>query len=84
MANEHAKNITIIVNAQKKEVSGDTISYEQVVNLAFNNNPPTGENVKITVNYSKGVHDASGSLTPSQSVQIKKQMVFNVKPTDRS
>ena len=54
------------------------------MNLAFNNEPPTGPNVVITVTYSKGEHPKDGSLLPGQSVKVKAGMVFNVTATDKS
>ncbi|MEX0600916.1 MAG: multiubiquitin domain-containing protein [Rhodothermales bacterium] len=76
--------ITIIVNARKKEVEGDSVSYDQIVNLAFNNNPPTGEYIVITVTYSAGVKGAQGSLLAGDSVAMKNGMIFNVTATDKS
>ena len=78
------KEFTIIVNGRKKEVIGRELSFEQIVNLAYNDNPPTGPNVIITVTYSKGEDDKQGTLLPGQTVKIKNGMVFNAKATDRS
>jgi hypothetical protein len=79
------KTVTIIVNGRPKEVTAKELTFEEIGNLAFDNNPPTGENVVITVTYSKG--DASkheGTLLPGESVKIKAGMVFNVTATDKS
>ena len=81
---DHDKRVNIIVNGSKKQVDGPTVSYEQIVNIAFDNKPPTGENVVITVTYSRGEHDAQGTLLPGKSVAVKSGMVFNAKATDRS
>lgn len=78
------KHFNIVVNARKKDVAASTLSYDDVLNLAFDNQPPRGENVVITVSYSKGPHDSSGTLIAGQSVEIKSGMVFDVRPTDRS
>jgi hypothetical protein len=82
---EHQKTITIIVNGRPKHVPGTTISFEDLVKLAFGDNPPSGSNVEITVTYSKG-HDPhrQGSLLPGQSVPITNGMVFDVTATDKS
>jgi hypothetical protein len=72
---------TVIVNGRPKKVVQDSLSYEDVVRLAFDN-PPAGENVLITVNWRHG-HD-SGSLTPGQSVEVRGGMKFDVTPTDKS
>lgn len=81
---DHDKSLTIIVNGRKREVTAKELSFEEIVNLAFDNNPPTGPNVLITVTYSKGEHDKQGTLLPGNSVKIKEGMIFNVIPTDKS
>jgi hypothetical protein len=78
------KHSEIIVNGRKKEVAASSLSYDEVVNLAFDNQPPRGENVIITVTYSKGSHNSNGTLVSGESVEIKSGMVFNVTATDRS
>ncbi|HLY61043.1 MAG TPA: multiubiquitin domain-containing protein [Terriglobia bacterium] len=90
MAEENAKvdhgndTVTIIVNAREKKVTGNQISFEQVVKLAYDNNPPSGPNVVITVTYGKGEGGKQGTLLPDGTVPIKNGMIFNVKATDRS
>lgn len=81
---EHEKVFTIIVNGRKRTVNSRELTYEDVVNLAYDNNPPVGENVVITVTYSRGDNDSAGSLLAGQEVKVKEGMVFNVKATDRS
>jgi len=78
------KTYHIVVNGQKKEVGTNVLSYDAVVNLGFDNNPPKGENVVITVTFSKAEHDKQGTLVAGQSVVIKNGTIFNVKATDRS
>ncbi len=78
------RTYTIYVNAQPKVVATKTVTYEQIVALAFPN-PPTGPNVRFTVGYEDGPHqNPAGSLMPGQSVRIKEGMIFNVTPTDKS
>lgn len=78
------KEVTIVVNAQKKTVAKGELSFTEIVNLAFNNNPPTGPNIVITVTYSRGEGDKKGSLVEGQSVKVKEGMIFDVTATDRS
>jgi len=80
----HGKHFNIIVNGRQKDIAASSLTYDDVVNLAFDNQPPRGENVVITVTYSKGLHNSSGTLVSGQSVEVKSGMVFNVTPTDRS
>lgn len=78
------KQVSIIIDGTPFEVPKGKITFEQVVNLAFDNNPPSGPNVVITVNYSRGEGGHSGSLLPGQDVEVTAGMVFNVKATDKS
>ena len=81
---DHDKASTIIVNGRRKEVRAKELSFEEVVNLAFENNPPSGPNVVITVTFSKGEDGKQGTLLPGGSVKLKEGMVFNVTATDKS
>jgi hypothetical protein len=83
-AEHHHEPVTIIVNGRPKEVTQKELTFEEVVNLAFNNDPPHGPNVVITVTYSKGDGGKQGSLLPGHHVKVKAGMVFNVKATDKS
>ncbi len=78
----HEKTVEIIVNSRPKKVEPGEISYEQVINLAFDNNPPSGDGVLITVTYKKG-HD-EGSLTAGRSVPVENGMKFDVSATNKS
>lgn len=79
------KRVTIIVNGRERSWPKNTeISYEEVVRLAFEN-PPTGDDVQITVQYTRGEgHKPSGTLVEGQSVKVKDGMVFDVTATNRS
>lgn len=83
MANE--KTVTIIVNGRPKEIDKNAdLTYEQIVALAFPN-PPTGQNVQFTVQYTRGQgNKPSGVLIEGQSVKVKDGMVFDVTATNRS
>ncbi len=80
------KDVTIIVNGTQKTVDKNAeLSYEEVVALAFEN-PPTGENILITVNYRRGHgNKPEGSLAAGDPpVKVKDGMIFDVTPTDKS
>jgi hypothetical protein len=82
---EHEKTVTIIVDGTPHDWTEKEISYEQVVNLAYDGNPPTGENILITVGYRRGHGEKhEGDLEPGQSVKVKDGMIFDVTATDRS
>jgi hypothetical protein len=83
---DHGKDhqTTIIVNAQPKVVTSKELTYEEVVKLAYPN-PPTGENVLITVSFRRGAGNRpEGTLVAGESVKVKEGMVFNVRATDKS
>jgi hypothetical protein len=78
------KSYTIYVNGQEKVVTTKTVSYAEIVALAFPN-PPTGQNIRYTVGYEDGPHkNPSGSLMPGGTVRVKDGMIFDVTPTDKS
>ncbi|MCY3651038.1 MAG: multiubiquitin domain-containing protein [Acidimicrobiaceae bacterium] len=77
------KHYTIIVNSRSRTVEEERITYDEVVRLAFDN-PPTGDQIEITVSYRNGPRGTQGFLTKGQSVKIIDDMVFNVKATDKS
>lgn len=80
----HKKEFTIIVNGRPKVVTEKELSFEQIVSLAFDN-PPTGENIEVTVAYRKGEDkQPEGTLLPGKTVHIKDGMIFNVTATDKS
>jgi hypothetical protein len=78
------KTYTIYVNGQEKTVTTKTVTYEQIVKLAFPN-PIIGQNIIYTVGYEDGPHkNPSGSLMPGGKVYVKDGMIFDVTPTDKS
>ena len=78
------KVISIIVNAQQKEVVETNLSFDEVVKLAFPI-PPSGQNIMFTIKYRKGPHaNPKGSLLEGKTVRIKNGMIFDVTTTDRS
>jgi hypothetical protein len=78
------KDVTIIVNGRERTWSKGDISFEQVVELAFPNQP-SGPEYSYTVAYSKGDDKKPhGSLVAGESVKVNKGIVFNVTQTNRS
>ncbi len=78
------KEVVIVVNAQPHEIDSLTVSYEQVVKLAYPT--PPGPDTYFTVTYRKAKEPQhEGSLAPGESVEVKKKgTVFNVTPTNKS
>ena len=78
------RQTTVIVNGREKRVAGETITFEQVIALAFEA-PPTGPNVLFTVTYRKGHgNKPEGSLVAGQEIKLKEGEIFNVTATDKS
>jgi len=74
----------IIVNGRRKEVPTKTLTFDQVVALAFNP-VPSGPNVQFTVTYRKGPRkNREGSMTEGETVRIKDGMIFDVTETNKS
>jgi hypothetical protein len=74
----HDPSIDIVINGTQHTVSDKKLSYEQVVGLAYDGNPPTGANVMIVVTYARGESGQKGTLVAGQEVPVHKGMVFNV------
>jgi hypothetical protein len=75
---------TIIVNAREKIWKERTVSFEQVVTLAFgsyDNNPNKG----YTVTYCKGLEPKpEGTMVRGSIVDVKNKIIFDVTATDKS
>lgn len=78
------KEITIIINGTAKVIQKERLTFEEIITLAFDN-PPTGDGVQFTVQYSRGHSDKpKGTLVEGQSVQAQDGMEFDVTQTNRS
>lgn len=89
MSNNHSdqapgQNTTsmIVINGRQREVSGQSISYSQAVQLAFPDDQ-ANETIEYTVAYANP-HGKDGTLVNGQDVHIKEGMIFNVSKTNRS
>ena len=78
------KTYTIYVNGEQKEVTTKTVSFAQIVALAYPT-PPKGNNILFTVSYEDGPPaNPQGSLKDGETVKVKNGMIFNVTATDKS
>jgi hypothetical protein len=78
------KDFVIIVNGQKKTVTTKTVTFDEIVKLAFPT-PPSGANILYTVSYEDGPKvNPQGSLKEGGTVKLKDGMIFNVTATDKS
>lgn len=81
---ETGRTVTFIVNAREQSTSAKTLTFEELVAIAF---PavPSGPNVLFTVSYRRGRGDKpEGSLLAGDVVKVKDGMVFVVSATDKS
>ncbi|OIN56379.1 hypothetical protein BLX24_25165 [Arsenicibacter rosenii] len=75
---------TLIVNATPKHWTQKTISYEQVIVLAFGAYTPSDEK-EYTVAFSKGPkQNPKGTMDVGSVVKVKNEMQFNASATDKS
>jgi hypothetical protein len=82
--NQDAKQVTVVVNGQKKQVAKEKLSYEDVVALA-GYQVPIPANVVYDVSYSKGESDQEGALVAGgKAVKAHEGMQFRVDPSNRS
>jgi len=81
---EKHHKVTLIVNGRPKPWTEKTITFEQVVVLAFGNYDPNPNKV-YTVTYDRGPHEnPEGSMVKGDKVKVKNKMIFNVTCTDKS
>ena len=81
----HEKGNVIMINGNRKDVTDEELTFDQLINLAFDDNPPKGSNVRFEITYRRGRSERpEGILVEGQSVDITKGMIFNVTPSDGS
>lgn len=82
--NDHGpKPVTIYVNGTAYEVAKERISYEALLHLI--GAPALPESQRYSVQYSKGASGKpTGTLIEGESVEVKKEMEFDVTPANRS
>jgi hypothetical protein len=77
------KDYEIVVNGEQHEVHDKTVTYEQVVAIAFPT-PPSAE-TRFTVTFRGTKDPKEGSLKPGGEVEVKKDgAIFNVTSTVKS
>jgi hypothetical protein len=81
---EHHHRIEIVVNGRPKAVESRTLSFIEVVGLAYDP-VPTGPNIIFTVTYRGAAgRRHEGTLVAGESAEVKQGTVFNVSYTDKS
>ena len=75
---------TIVVNTIEHQVEKDEITFDELVNLAYGNNPPTGNEVQFVIAYHHKNGGAEGKVQRGGSVKVKDGMIFDVSATYKS
>ena len=79
-----SKDFTIIVNTREKKWTEKEISYEEVIQLAFDSYD-NNETTVYTITYSRGEDShKEGFLLKGEKVKVKNGMIFNVTQTNKS
>ena len=82
---EAAQLTPIVVNGRRVKVPDETISYAELVRLAFGGDPPDEKATDFVVTYRGGKRsNPRGTLVPGESVELTPEMIFNVTPADKS
>lgn len=80
---DRVRKYRLFVNSRKENWTNDLISFDEVVRLAFPNDP--SPNTIYTVTYNHGPRkNPEGSLVQGVSVRVKSGMNFYVTPTGQS
>jgi hypothetical protein len=80
-----SQTITIYVNTKPKTVAKTELTFDEIVGLAYDGNPPAGPDWSFTVSYHKGQGDKpEGTLRQGGTVKVKEGMIFDVTATNKS
>ncbi len=74
----------IKVNSTKHPYLQKTISYDEVLKLAFGPNYAKGTNIVYTVTWESKPEKKSGTMVVGDVIEVLKGVKFNVKHTNRS
>lgn len=79
---DHEKEYVIVVNGEKRVVDDDTVTFEQLVTLAY---PSQSSSSDFTITFRGAQKPKEGSLKPGGAVRVKKEgAIFNVTSTTKS
>ena len=74
----HETSIDIVINGIDFTVHDRKLSYDQLVDLAYEGNPPTEPDKVIVVTFTRGQSPQKGSVVKGQEIPVHNGMVFNV------
>lgn len=80
----HDKSTTIIVNGRERQVHDEEISFDGLVDLAFED-PQRGPQIIFTITFrNAGGRFQEGELVEGEKLKVRKDTVVNVTRTDQS
>ena len=83
-ADPEKKSITIVVNGRSKEVTTEEVSFNELVDLAFDD-PARGSQIVFTITFRKaGGRIEEGELDEGGRIKVLDGTVVNVTRTDQS
>jgi Multiubiquitin len=78
------KTVTIVIDGTPHEVAKDTMTYAEIVTLAYPDYPSNPQ-ITYSVTYKRGHgNKPEGTLSLGGSVNVKDGMIFNVSRTGQS
>ena len=81
---QEEKVITIIVNGRARQITVDELSFDELVDLAFDD-PARGSQIVFTITFRKaGGRIEDGELDEGQRLKLRDGTVVNVTRTDQS
>jgi len=86
MLTEHVSanhNTEIIVNGRPRNVAGNVVSFEQVVEIAFPDDVPNADRI-YTVAFRHGARKSGGTLVAGQFVEVKTGTQYDVVKSNKS
>ena len=79
-----SKTVTIVVNGRPREVETDEVTFDALVDLAFDD-PARGPQIAFTITFRKaGGRIPQGELDEGQRLKVQDGTVVNVTRTDQS
>lgn len=81
---KHDKSTTIIVNGRERQVYAEEISFDDLVDLAFDD-PQRGPQIIFTITFrNAGGRFQEGELVEGEKLKVQEGTVVNVTRTDQS
>ena len=78
------KTLTIIVNGRQRQVENDELSFDELVNLAFDD-PARGPQIVFTITFrDAGGRIPEGELDEGHRLKVRDGTIINVTRTDQS